>query len=670
MDRDKIQDVLNAWKLGIEELGALRRAMRDDIEMAHGDQWATIGRKPNKPQLSIDIISGRIRRRSGFIRQNMPEARVVSLSSRGDEFCDIMQQTLKYIYSEKDNYANRIAAIDDALTTGLGWLHVYLDYSEDVVNGDVRLMKISPFDIVFDPYISTPDFRDLSYIVHRSYMSKKELKRLHPELAKDIDLITAEQEASYENEVQRIYRSIEDMVNVFDYWYMDYENEQWYINLTNGDYGKYSDDLLPMEGEIKLIEKKVPVIKLRRIISNSIVVYDDVTPYVRNKFPYIPIVCYANFTHPNWENRIKGITRRLKDLQFEKNKRRSSITENVLNKFLRGYMKLKDETADLSEYLEGNQQVLEVDSLDSIREIPPPMIPEALIVLEKEIDNDLNVVDANLEMLDNDKTYQAVGALQLRETLLVDQEIFDNVNYAMYKTSSYIVDLVNELWTTGKFKMICGYNMPYMEEYKALEEQARQINQMAQQFAMMQDTSAGQAQAAALQQGEAILQQVALLQQKIDKYWADFDKDRKNIKFLIKYGEGVEETPTYKLAYLNTFTALKHQGQHVPDEVYIEFLDIPKRIKDKWLQSLQAQAQQQQAILQQQQAHETELERIRAQVKLVLQEMKDETDIAIQKLKMKDVYEYDILKRTEEIDANTVHERRRENNRLSEEGKA
>jgi len=667
MKEDKIKEVIDAWTLCTEELGKLRRAMRDDIEMAYGDQWGRVGRDPRRPQLSIDIISGRIRRRSGFIRQNMPEAKVISLSSKGDDFCDVMQQALKYIYSDKDNYTNRISAIDDALTTGLGWVHVYMDYSEDIVNGDVRLMKVSPFDIAFDPYISSPDFRDLGYIIHRSYMSKKELKRLYPKLSKDIDLITSEQEASYEKEVQRLYRTIEDMVNVFDYWYVEYDTEKWYVNLQTGDYGKYSDDMLPIEGEIKLIEKQVPIIKLRRILSNSLIVYDDVTPYVKNKFPYIPILCYSNFTHPQWEHRIKGISRRLKDLQYEKNKRRSSITENVLNKFLRGYMKLRDETADLSEYLTGNQQVLEVDSLDSIREIPPPNVPEALIILEKEIDSDLNVVDANLEMLDNTTTYQAVGALQLklRETMLVDQEIYDNVNYAMYKISSYIVDMISEMWTTGKFKKIVGYNMPYIEEYKELEEQARQINMIASNF----NSTDENAQPEVLQQGENILSQVAILQQKIETFWADFERNRKDIQFLIKFGEGVEETPTYKLAYLNTFTELKRQGQYVPDDVYIEFLDIPKRIKDKWIQSIRASGQQQQAALQMQHEHDIELERIRAQVKMVLQEMINENKLDVQKLKMKDVYEYDITRRTEEENANTEHERRREDNRVLEKGK-
>lgn len=649
---DKIKEVIDAWKNGTEELGLLRRQMREDLELATGDQWYMVdaARKTRSPYLSIDIISGRIRRRSGFIRQNMPEARVVSLSSRGDEFCDVMQQALKYIYSDKDNYINRVAAIDDALTCGLGWLHVYIDYNSDIVNGDVRIMKVSPFDIVFDPYISTPDFRDMSYVVHRSYMTKNELKKLYPKYKRDIDDITEENEASYETEVARIYKSLNDMVNVFDYWYIKHEPMEMWINVETGEYGVLEKDMPPPTMNVKIVERDVPRVYLRRVISNSLIVYDDKTPYVKDRLPYIPIVCYANMTHPEWQYRIKGIARRLRDLQLEKNKRRSAIMKNVLNKFLRGYKKLREETADLSEYLEGESEVLVVDSMDSIQEIPPPQIPEALMVLEKEIDNDLNVVDANLQMLDSATTYQAVGALQLklRESLLVDQEIYDNVNYAMYKLSSYIVDLINENWTTHKFKMLVGYNMPYAEEYKALEQQAQEVNQVI---------ATGEQQEELLEQGQQIMQQVALLQQKIDKYWFDFDKDRKDIKFLIKFGEGVEETPTYKLAYLNTFTSLKHQGQNVPDEIYIEFLDIPKRLKDKWLMSIQSQQQAQMQIMQMQQQHEMNIEQLRAQIKMVIQDMVNEGKLELQKLKAKDVYEYDITKRVAEADnANTSND--------------
>lgn len=649
MEKDNIREIIDAWKQGTEQLYHLRSQMREDLEMAIGDQWYFVDsdRKKTRPYLSINIISGRIRRRSGFIRQNMPEARVVSLSSKGEEFCDIMQQTLKYIYSDKDNYVNRADAINDALTCGIGWLHVYMDYDSDIVNGDVRIMKVSPFDIVFDPYIATPDFKGMKYLIHRSFISKDELKKMYPNYKSDIELLTEEDEISYESEVARDYKSMKGMLNVFDYWYIKNVKSKWYIDLNTGEYGEFDETRLPQSTEIKIIEKDVPKVYLRRCVSDKILLYDDETPYVKDKIPFIPILCYANFTHPKWEYRIQGISRRLKDLQLEKNKRRSSITRNVLDKFLRGYLKLREETADISEYLEGESQVLEVDSLDSIKEIDPPKIPEALMLLEKEIDNDLNVVDANLEMLDNASTYQAVGALQLklRENLLVDQEIYDNVNYAMYKVSSYIVELVNKMWTTQKFKMIVGHNMPYAEELSALESQAKEVNRM---LSTAMSTSEPQQSEEILTQGQQIMAQVAELQRKVDVFWADFDSQRKDVRFIVRYGEGVEETPTYKLAYLNTFTSLKHQGQNVPDDIYIEFLDIPKRMKDKWLQSLAAQQQAQEQIMQMQQQHEINIERLRAQVKMIVQEMMNEGKIEVQKLKAQDVYEYDITKRVAE----------------------
>lgn len=646
---DKIKEIHEAWKTGIEELSNLRIQMREDLEMSEGDQWYMVpsGERRRKPYLQINIINARIKRRSGFIRQNMPEAKVISLSAEGDDFCDIMQQALKFIYSEKDNYQNRADAIDDALRCGIGWLHPYLDFNDDIVNGDVRIMKVSPFDIVFDPYVSTPDFRDMSYIVHRSFIPKNELKRLYPKYRHDIDLITDEDEASYETEVARIYRSMNDMINVFDYWHVKHETVQYYVNVDTGEYGRLDEDELPPTVNFKIIEREVPRVYLRRCISDKIIVYDDKSPYVEDKFPYIPIFCYYNTTHPNWEYRVKGIARKLKDLQNEKNKRRSSITNNVLSKFLRGYMKLRNESADLSEYLEGNSQILEVDSLDSIKEIPPPQIPDALMVLEKEIDKDLNVVDANLEMLDNATTYQAVGGMQLklRENLLIDQDIYDNVNYAMYKLSSYIVDLINQKWTTQKFKNIVGYNMPYFEEYKELERQAKEMNKLIS----IGVTKGEEATQEVLLNGQKVLQQVEMLEQKIDEFWRDFDNNRKKIKFLIKFGEGVEETPTYKLAYLNTFTSLKHQGQYVPDEIYIEFLDIPKRVKDKWMQSLQAQQEAQQQMMAMQQQHEMNIEKLRAEIKMVIQDMINEGKLELQKLKAKDVYEYDIVKRNVEL---------------------
>lgn len=646
MEKDKIKEIHEAWNNGIVQLSTLRSEMREDLEMCYGDQWFFADRKKNTPMLSINFIKGRVRRRSGFIRQNMPEPRVLSLSTYGDEFCDIMQQALKYIYSEKENYINRMAAIDTALACGLGWLHVYLDYDDDIINGDVKLINVSPFDIVFDPYINTPDFKDCRYIIHRTYLSKDEIKQMYPKFSKDIDLISDEEESEYEHETGRTYKTTKNMVNMFDYWYIDYIKEQWYVNMNTGEYGVFSDDLLPMEGDIKIVEKKVPRAYMRRVVGN-IILYDGESPYEKTTLPYIPITCYNVPIHPQWEYRLQGITRGLKDLQMEKNKRRSSIMKNVLNKFLRGYLKLRDESADLEGYLNGDVEILEVDDLNSIREIDPPKLPESLIFLEKEIDNDLNIVDANLQMLDsNTSSYQAIGALQLklREGLIADQEIYDNVNYAMTRVSSYIVNMINQNWTTEKFKKIVGYNMPYVEEHKQLENQAEEITKAID---MAQDE---EQQKQLIQQGTSLMQQVEFLQSRIAEAWNNFDKQRRDIKYIVKFGEGVEETPTYKLSHLNTFTMLKHQGQDIPDEIYIEFLDIPKRIKDKWMDIIRSRSQMQMQLEQARQQFELQKEEIKAQVKLVLQDMINEGKIELEKLRQKDVYEYDIVKRVEDAD--------------------
>lgn len=98
-----------------------------------------------------------------------------TLKSKGSE------QTLRYQWSAdkiKDKLG-RLAAL--LVSTGNAGLHEYFDAKK----GDVCTDVIRPFDLVFEPFVQSPDESD--WVAIRSYTTKRDLLKLYPESAEAIE---------------------------------------------------------------------------------------------------------------------------------------------------------------------------------------------------------------------------------------------------------------------------------------------------------------------------------------------------------------------------------------------------------------------------------------------------------------------------------------------------
>lgn len=71
-------------------------------------------------------------------------------------------------------------AFKDALITGVGWLHVYMDYDR-FPGGEIRIEAISPFDIFLDPRSERPAGEDARFIVRNRWMDRDEVEEAWPD---------------------------------------------------------------------------------------------------------------------------------------------------------------------------------------------------------------------------------------------------------------------------------------------------------------------------------------------------------------------------------------------------------------------------------------------------------------------------------------------------------
>ena len=137
------------------------------------------------------------------------------------------------------------------------------------------------------------------------------------------------------------------------------------------------------------------------------------------------------------------------------------------------------------------------------------------------------------------------------------------------------------------------------------------------------------------------MQQLQNLQQKIAEYWDDFDKGRANIDWDVRFGD-LQDTPSYRLANLATINEWKHQGNPVPDEIALEFMDIDKKTKERWLEIVAETSQSQQQSEQMAMQFEQMMEQMKAQVKIEVAKIAAQAQIGVATIKANDVYESEL----------------------------
>lgn len=639
------KDLFAEWNEDLTQLSLLRLEMKEDDDFYLGNQWGRVEKKQGKPYLTINIIKKRVDWVSGFHRQNRHGMRALPHEGADDFRSDVYTQLLQLTYASRANAYQLDSAVDDCIKMGIGWFFVYMDYSKDILNGDVRIRREDPFKVMFDPYSNSPDLSDCNHLFRRAYMSRSEAQAIYPDFAKYIADMPLADESQLDTLTARQYGSMNNRINILEKWYRETIKRPVAVNLSTMeqvplDKGKEREFLSQVENpeEYRIIEQRAAVIKMQRAIGTDLIAYDGMSPYLEDEYPLIPIFWTFDPSCPDWQLKVQGMVRPLKDLQLEKNKRRSQLMEFILSKNMKGYKVRRSAGIDVTKFLVGDEQVVEVDNMDDIDQFDPPKIPDAYMMLEKEGDSDFNMVSIPSDMLGvSDTSDMAVGVAQLRQRANYTQiqHGLDNIWLGYELLSKQIIKLVNKHWDVKKFKKIVGENTPYEKERKELEKRAIQIQKSPP------PDGDPEASAMFIQQGEQVMQSLHQLAERIDAYWEEFDNGRDNIEWDVRFGD-LQDTPSYRLANLATINEYKHQGNHVPDEITLEFFDMPKKTKERWLEINQEEAQAQSQQSQMAMQFEQMMEQMKQQVKIEVQQLVNAGKIAVAQIKAEDVYESNI----------------------------
>ena len=164
----------------------------EDFEFFVGKQWKSEDKetleKAGVPALTINKIQPNIFLASGFQRQNRSDWIAYPEGDEDGLEAEIVTKLLKNAVKTGDGEYIVSEQFEDGIICGEGWIEPYIDYNEDLINGDLFLVKDNPFMIFVDPDSVKYDLTDAEYVIKVSpKLSRDQLVKLFPDKETEID---------------------------------------------------------------------------------------------------------------------------------------------------------------------------------------------------------------------------------------------------------------------------------------------------------------------------------------------------------------------------------------------------------------------------------------------------------------------------------------------------
>nr|DAD64883.1 MAG TPA: portal protein [Caudoviricetes sp.] len=311
-----------------------RQAAAEDFAFMQGKQWQDADlkkmREAGRPAITINRIRPVINLLCGYASQNETEPDFLPRSEEDDRVSRVAKGITKYCLDRANYQRNKGKCFRDKIICGLAnyWVHYEFDYAK--LDGEIRIDRVSPFDVFVDPECSQEDLSDAQYIGRYSWESPSKLKQVYPDKAVEIDTLshkfddTELETGSFEtvNGEALWYSDKYRKVRVVQYWYKEYKTKRIFMT-QNG----VVDEDNPLYVVLMAMGKEptsIPDTQIRyATFSDNVLLEEGESPYKHNKFPLVRDYCYYTGELVDDEREPAGVVRDIKDAQRETNKNRS-----------------------------------------------------------------------------------------------------------------------------------------------------------------------------------------------------------------------------------------------------------------------------------------------------------------------------------------------------------
>lgn len=475
--------------------GVYYAAAYRDLRAYAGDNWTNLEKtkleRQNRMILELNKIRRVVNLYSGYERENRTATVCAPVEGSDVQTADQFSNILYYVY-EKANADYIISeAFEHALKTGLAIVGIYMDYSRDKVNGDIK-MYWKPFNaLMLDPYFTKRDLSDCDQASTRDLLSKEQIKSLLPWIEPSIidNLPTGIRDNKYQYlGIYRQYNSTyiaKNLCTYDQYWKRINKVQKYLVDMETGVTEEFNGDgeeesLLKIQlredaarraemglpPRLELISSHKRSVELNIIVSGQLL-YSGPDPTGLDTYPFVPILLYHEPLIDTFELKIQGIVRSVRDAQRQYNRRHSQIIDLMESIINTGYITKNGAVLDPNMLMQAGQgkQIVVNEGYDvnaDIREISPPNIPPGYLQYQDIIDkNIMEIPGASDELLGLSSVGDSQVSGKLAEVrasngLKGNRGIFDNLEQSKKYLGLLVIEGVQKNYTPGKIARIIG----------------------------------------------------------------------------------------------------------------------------------------------------------------------------------------------------------------------
>jgi len=493
-DNDIKKDFSTAYDQANDHWASFLTEAKKDLEFSMGKQWDADDKAYLKTQGREALVFRKnhrvIKLITGYERRNRLSIKVDPVEGSDEMTASQLSAVMLLIMNDKYNIISD-AFEQGPLKTGLNLLSIYIDYSLDPLNGDIKIKRVPYNRALLDPAVFERDLSDCGYVLRREFLTKAACRSLLPANKRSAlaELNPGGRDAKYPHMTLPKGIDGKDLYHYDEFWRRTYKE---YTLLIDPLTGKQFEWMQPKKrlGELQrlIVSKGHPGMRevpaTKKTVSLDVLIEGEVVhsgpePTGIEDYPFVPIM---GFWDPEYGDdsalRCQSVTRVGRDPQTEVNKRRSKLLDIFDSQISSGWIAKKEGVVTPgSLYQSGQAQVIWLDAATAVpidnvvRQIQPPAIPPGMFQFTELMDRDATEIPgATAELLgspenDNIEVAGILSKLRSNNALTVLQDLFDNLRFAKALLGGKVIKAVQVNYSPQKIQRMIN-EQPTPEFFK------------------------------------------------------------------------------------------------------------------------------------------------------------------------------------------------------------
>lgn len=434
---------------------------------------------PNQGQAQkffFNLIRRHLNMICGFQRRNRKSTITLPIHSNDDQLADDYNGVLRYC-EDRDGFQEYLSqAFEGSCDTGMTLLHLYPDFANDPISGDLYSDCVSYNNFLIDQYFRKQDLSDCNGIWRRRWTSKQGAKLLLPGRADEIDAMKpgGMKDGRFPVQAELQNMPMNGLFTYDEFYYRSTREATIILDPKSGEAAEWEQDeddpedileqVMRAQPWLKIKKTQVPTVKLVLSLGGK-VFYHGQNLLGIDEYPFVPSICYYEPDVTSYAWRVQGVIRNLRDSQFLYNMRKVIELQILQSQVNAGWIFPVDAVTDVKAFRQasggdGFLIPLKAGHLpNEIQRIEPSAIPQSLLELSASLAEDITKISGVNEELLGAATDDKSGILSMLRQgagLTTLQGIFDKLDYSQRLYGHIRLAAIRKNFSKGKVRNILG----------------------------------------------------------------------------------------------------------------------------------------------------------------------------------------------------------------------